>query len=206
MSSRSLPLFPLPVVLFPGTMIPLHIFEERYRMMLARIMEGDRRFGLIYHDPDQSGPFLNEPGRVGTVALVRKQQSLPDGRSLILVKGTERFRIVEEIREETPFFQARVAAVDDHPPSDPEVLVARRRTSLALFEGLLQNLPHVPDALPSFDVEEEVSFRLAAATRMDPFWQQRLLEMRSEAERLERLDPVLRYGMEKGWGEGKAEA
>lgn len=206
MSSGPLPLFPLPVVLFPGTMIPLHVFEERYRIMLSRIMEGDRRFGLIYHDPDRSGPFMNEVGRVGTVALVKKQQSLPDGRSLILVKGTDRFRIVEEVQDGAPFYQARVSPVEDESPEDVEALVARRRTSLALFEGLLQHLPHVPDALPSFDLEEELSFRLAAATRMDPFWQQELLEMRNEAERLERLDPVLRYGVEKGWGEGKAEA
>ena len=206
MTIRSLPLFPLPVILFPGTLIPLHIFEARYRTMVARIMDGDRQFGLLYHDPDEMGPFLNEPGRMGTVAEVKKVQPLPDGRSFILVRGLRRFRIVEETREGTPYFEARVAEVRDLPPADPEALVTRRKKSLELFRSMLRTLPHVPDALPVFDVERELSFKLAAAARMDPFWQQELLEMRDEAARLDRLDPVFRFGMDQWWENGKGEA
>ncbi|NNK64997.1 MAG: ATP-dependent protease, partial [Gemmatimonadetes bacterium] len=51
----TLPLFPLPVVLFPGTCTPLHIFEPRYQKMVAKCLAGDRRFGLIYHDSDDQG-------------------------------------------------------------------------------------------------------------------------------------------------------
>ena len=90
MESFRIPLFPLPMVLFPGTLVPLHIFEPRYREMVRDVMEGEKRFGLLYHDPDESGPFMNEEGQLGTVAEIRRHQPLPDGRSMLLVpmKGT----------------------------------------------------------------------------------------------------------------------
>ena len=206
MGHRILPLFPLPVVLFPGTLIPLHIFEPRYREMVSRILESDRSFGLLYHDPDEMGPFMNEPGRIGTVAEVKKHQLLPGGRSLILVRGMERFRVVEEVQEGAPFYEARVAGVNDSPAQDPAGLVRRREGSLALFQTVLQTLPHVPDALPSFNIERELSFKLAAAARMDPIWQQEILEMREEEARLDRLDPVFRFGITHGQQGGKAQA
>jgi len=203
MTVDTLPLFPLPVVLFPGTAIPLHIFEERYRAMLETILEGDRRFGLIYHDPDESGPFMNEAGRMGTVAAVINHQPLPDGRSLILVRGLYRFQIQEEVREGEPFYQARVRKVKDLSPPDPEELMRRRRRSLSLFEAALQNFPQSSGSLPAFDVEQELSFRLAAAVRMDAPWKQQLLEMMNEAARLDRLDPVFRLGMTRWWDKGQ---
>lgn len=206
MAMESLPLFPLPVVLFPGTMIPLHIFEARYREMLDTILEDDRRFGLVYHDPDESGPFMNEAGQVGTIAEVRKHQPLQDGRSLILIRGIDRFRIQEEVLGGSPYYQAKVGPYQDTPPADGRGLVARRGKSLALFEQVLGSLPHVPEALPSFDVEKELSFRLAAVARMDTFWQQELLEMTEETARLDRLDPVFRFGIDRSWEGGKPEA
>lgn len=202
-----LPLFPLPMVLFPGTLIPLHIFEQRYREMVGHVMEGDQRFGLLYHDPDESGPFLNEKGQVGTVALIRRHQPLPDGRSMILVRGAERFQIHAEVTGGTPYYQADVIPYEDEAGevSGPE-LVVRRKRSLALFKNVLQTQPHVPDAMPSFSVKREISFRLAAVVRMDPFWQQELLVMRDEASRLDRLDPVFQAGIERWWAGGGTEA
>ena len=201
-----IPLFPLPVVLFPGTMIPLHIFEPRYREMLSTVLEGDRRFGLLYHDPDESGPFMNEAGQVGTVAEVKKHQALPDGRSLILIRGLNRFRIQEEVQTGSPYYQALVGPFEDTPAEDQERLVRRRENSLALFQKVLENLPHVPETLPSFNVEKELSFKLAAVARMDAFWQQELLELTDELARLDRLDPVFRFGIDKLWEGGKPEA
>ena len=66
-----LPLFPLNVVLFPGAPLPLHIFEARYRRMVARCVEYDRRFGVVFHDADRTGPFLME-GQVGWIAEIQK--------------------------------------------------------------------------------------------------------------------------------------
>jgi len=199
MSSFLLPLFPLPMVLFPGTLVPLHIFEPRYRQMVADVMEKESRFGLLYHDPDERGPFLNEPDRIGTVAEIKRYQPLPEGRSMILVKGLDRFRIVAEVDGATPYYQATVEVVEDKPVENRADLIARRKRSLALFKNVLQTQPHVPDAMPDFSVKRELSYRLAATVRMDPFWQQELLELRDEAERLSRLDPVFQAGIERWW-------
>jgi len=206
MDARRIPLFPLPIVLFPGTLIPLHIFEPRYRDMVADVLESDKEFGLIYHDPDRQGPFLSEAGRIGTVARIRRQQPLPDGRSLILVRGMERFRIEAEAEGTALYYEAFVGEFHDEPPEDPEALVARRKSSLALFRSVLYTMPHVPEALPRFDVEEELSFKLAATVRMDPFWQQELLELRDEKARLSRLDPVFRAGIDRWLDDWQAKA
>ena len=108
-----LPLFPLPVVLFPTAAMPLHVFEPRYRRMVARCLEYDRRFGLVYHDADEQGPFLTEPGRVGCVAEIESFQPLPDGRSLLLARGVERFRIDDGIESEEPYYEALVSPYAD---------------------------------------------------------------------------------------------
>ena len=202
-----LPLFPLPMVLFPETLVPLHIFEPRYRQMVSDVLERDKRFGILYHDPDESGPFMNESGRVGTVALIRKHQPLPDGRSMILVKGSERFQTHQEVASDAQYYEALVRPYADEPlPETVSGLVARRKRSLALFKNVLQTQPHVPDALPSFSVKREISFRLAAVVRMDPFWQQELLELREEEARLNRLDPIFQAGIERWWTEKGPEA
>ena len=77
-----LPIFPLSVVLFPGTPLPLHIFEPRYRKMLADCLAGDRRFGIT---PAGKDDVMPEPGTVGCIAEVRVNQELPDGRSNVIV-------------------------------------------------------------------------------------------------------------------------
>lgn len=206
MEPIALPLFPLPVVLFPGTVIPLHIFEPRYREMVTTVLEADKRFGLLYHDPDELGPFLNEAGRVGTVAEIRRHQLLPDGRSMIMVRGVHRFRTVGEIVEGTSYYQATVERYHDLVHKDQKTLVMRRKRSLTLFKNILQTLPHVPAAMPTFSVKRELSFRLAAVVRMDPFWQRELLELTDELERLDRLDPVFQAGIERWWEQKGNEA
>jgi Lon protease-like protein len=187
------------MVLFPGTVAPLHIFEPRYRQMVSDVLEADKRFGLLYHDPDEAGPFLNEAGRIGTVAVIRKHQPLPDGRSVIMVRGAGRFRTRREVEGDALYYQADVEPFEDDPVEDPARLVLRRKRSLALFRNILQTLPHAPDALPPLSARKELSFLLAAVVRMEPFWQRELLEMRDEAARLDRLDPVFQAGIERWW-------
>ena len=88
-----LPLFPLPVVLLPGAVMPLHIFEQRYRDMVADVLGQDRRFGLIYHDWDDHGPFLAESGQVGCVAAIREHEQLEDGRYLLILAKNNNFDV-----------------------------------------------------------------------------------------------------------------
>src|SRR5262245_62423121 len=84
---RELPLFPLPVVLFPGMPMPLHIFEPRYRKMLSDIHAGNNLFGLSYFDAASSANEIPPTGHIGCVAEVTETQALPDGRSNILTVG-----------------------------------------------------------------------------------------------------------------------
>src|SRR6266849_10942666 len=96
--ARELPIFPLPIVLFPGAPQPLHIFEPRYRQLVHDCLAGDRRFGVAYAAPDPApgtpgtpGMPAPGPGDVGCVAVIRSTQPLPDGRSNVLTVGERRF-------------------------------------------------------------------------------------------------------------------
>jgi Lon protease-like protein len=202
---RRLPLFPLPVVLFPGAVMPLHIFEPRYRQMVARCLEYDRRFGLLYHDADRLGPFERTPGRVGTVAEIGEFRILPDGRSLLLARGIERFRIVDGIESDTRYLEALVEPLEDAAPDAggdaEERRLERRRRTLDLLEVVVDRLGLPSDEtapLPPMDPAEEVSFRIAALIRTDPLWQHGLLTMDREEDRLDRIDDLLREALAAG--------
>ena len=125
-----LPLFPLNVVLFPGGYLPLHIFEERYRLMMRHCLDGDRRFGvvLIRSGSEVGGPAA--PESVGTVAVIDEVRTLDDGRMLIGVEGERRFRIVE-IVEQLPYVTAEVLPLedDDSPVVDENLIAQVRRAA-----------------------------------------------------------------------------
>lgn len=104
---REIPLFPLNTVLFPGAKLPLHIFEDRYKLMLQRCMEGDGQFGIVLIRKGKEVGGLAEPFEVGTIARIIHVDPLPDGQMKILVRGEQRFRIVELVQEE-PYPVGRV--------------------------------------------------------------------------------------------------
>ena len=195
-----LPLFPLPVVLLPGAVMPLHIFEQRYRDMVTDVLEGDRRFGLIYHDWDEHGPFLADTGRVGCVAEIRQHEELEDGRYLLMITGVERFAIDEGLEQKSLYFEGTVTSYSDDSAMKGEEMEFRRRESIRLFEDLINLLPERPEGLRELDAGGEVSFPLAQTIQMDLPWHQRLLELRDEGSRLERIDQVLRAVMRRGIG------
>jgi Lon protease-like protein len=193
---QHLPLFPLPLVLYPGAPAPLHIFEPRYRQMVADCLESGRDFGLIYHDPDEHGPFLMEHGRVGTLARIEEHRALPEGRSLVLVRGASRFSIERERAMEHLYYEADVLPFADRSvPRDEAIREARLRT-LELFTAVIEALDESPEDMPAFDVERDLSFQLAPAVHIDLRWQQSFLELRSETDRLERLDAVFQAAVE----------
>ena len=193
-----LPLFPLPVVLFPGAQMPLHIFEPRYRSMVARCLEGDRRFGLIHHDSDEQGPFLLEEGRVGTMARIEQHQALPDGRSLILVRGGDRFQIVKGLEQRELFYEADVRPYLDVTFPRKGAMRPPREQTLELFHAVVQQMGEGPEQIPEFDLEEDLSFQMAPLIHIDSRWQQSLLELREEPHRLERLDAVFQAAVDRG--------
>jgi ATP-dependent Lon protease len=186
LSVRELPLFPLPdVVLFPREVLPLHIFESRYRMMLKSVLEDDRRFGVVRWDPQNQAMAA-----VGCCAEVLQHQTADDGRSNIVTLGQQRFRVLDVVRE-TPFRTAMVSWIEDEPvtaESDLESLtrsVDHALRDVVELTGKLTGSPaSLPDDLP--DLPRELSFWIGAhlgGPVADQ--QQELLELTSTRERLE---------------------
>lgn len=177
--------------------MPLHIFEPRYRDMVARCMASDRRFGLIYHDADEQGPFLLEEGRVGTVAYIERHQPLDDGRSVILARGRERFEILRGLDQRELFYEAEIRTYPDRAlPREDGIRWAREQT-LALFMAVVERLEDPPEEVPALDVGCDLSFQLAPYVQIDGRWQQSFLELRDEAHRLERLDAVFQAAVDR---------
>ena len=121
---RELPLFPLPLVLFPGVPLPLHIFEERYRRLLADVRASNSLFGLSYFVPETDAEDRPPVGHVGCATEVVEVQPLPDGRSNILTLGVVRYRVAEYVERGDPYLVARVEFFEDE--EEDAAFVARR--------------------------------------------------------------------------------
>ncbi len=181
-----LPIFPLSVVLFPGTPLPLHIFEPRYRRMVADCLESDRRFGITPAGRDDGMP---DPGTVGCVAEIRVNQELPDGRANIVVLGAERFVLTRPLPDTAPYFVAIVQTFGEEPGSDPpDETAVRLREVFTGYYALLRQLNDVEPEVPGLpDDAVELSFHVSAAIECDPGVKQRLLVERSTVRRMEAL-------------------
>ena len=187
LSVRELPLFPLPeVVLFPNEVLPLHIFESRYRIMLKSVLETDSLFGVVKWDPE-----TKSMANVGCCAHVIKHQTSDDGRSNIITIGQQRFQILEIIRS-NPYYSAMVSWIDDNNIdnlNDLDLLrdsVTQALNDVVNLTSKLTNSQKVlPDKLPSNPME--LSFWIGAhlgGPVADE--QQRLLEERNTYSRLQR--------------------
>jgi len=184
--SRELPIFPLPLVLFPGASQPLHIFEPRYRALLTDCMNEDRRFGIAYADPDKASDPA--PGDVGCVAHVLNTEALPDGRSDILTTGERRFVLLEWLASERPYRMARVEEFGDEPVEAAEaegIGQDVRRDFLRVMSALEQEPPELPVD------PEALSFRVAASLELETPGKLALLAIRSTTVRLRRLAALL---------------
>jgi Lon protease-like protein len=198
MPSR-LPIFPIQAVLFPGTPLPLHIFEPRYKRMLSDCLAADRRFGITPLNGDPGGP---EPGTVGCVAEVRVNQELPDGRSNIVVLGGSRFVLSRLLEESLPYLVALVQTFDDDPATEPspEDTSTLRQLFIAYFAGLRQLNDAEPEEPTLADDARLLSFQVAGSVECDPGVKQRLLAERSTERRVQallQLLPVLTSAMER---------
>ena len=192
---RELPVFPLPLVLFPGVPLPLHIFEERYRRMLADVRVTNNLFGLSYFDPNAAAGERPPAGHVGCATEVVEAQALPDGRSNILTLGLVRYRVAEYVERGDPYLVARVEFFEDE-DEDTAVVGRRAEEVTELFMRIaraMRTANQERGALPELpqDDPERLSFLVAAVVEMDAEAKQRLLETRSTTERLRRLYTLL---------------
>jgi Lon protease-like protein len=197
---RELPIFPLPLVLFPDVPLPLHIFEERYRRMLADVRASNNLFGLSYFVPDAEQEDRPPAGHVGCATEVIEVQALPDGRSNILTVGVVRYRVAEYVERGDPYLVARVEFFEDE-EEDAQVVGRRAEEVAELFMRIARAMRTANaerGALPELpqDDPERLSFLVAAVVEMDAEAKQRLLETRSTSERLRRLHTMLAQAVE----------
>jgi Lon protease-like protein len=181
--AHPLPLFALKVVLFPGALLPLYIFEPRYQRLLADVSAGQGRFGIL--PPGEDGG-LPAPGVVGCVALVRGVQPLPDGCSNIVVSGEERFRFLGPVGSESPYALGQVEPLEDlaevQVPSDVEI-VRLRALAQRYAAALESRKDQVLDLQFSLD-PAALSFEAASLLEWSFEDRQRVLESRSLRERV----------------------
>jgi Lon protease-like protein len=152
-----LPLFPLHTVLCPGVALPLHVFEERYRLMVERCVESGEPFGVVLiREGRETGPLDGRISRVGTTALIREVGRLPDGRLDLMTVGGRRFRIETLTDSEEPYLIADVRYLRE-PVGDPDMartLAERVSSRFLRYLEVLQ--PALEDDDDGSDIEVEV--------------------------------------------------
>ncbi|HKP69679.1 MAG TPA: LON peptidase substrate-binding domain-containing protein, partial [Pyrinomonadaceae bacterium] len=198
---KQLPLFPLPLVLLPNEVLPLHIFEPRYRQMLHDIELRRNLFGVTFFDAESETSDRPAIGSVGCVAEIRETSLLPDGRSNIVTSGVIRYRLLEYSTDETPYLAGVVEFFEDDPEDDAllqpvadEVFDLFSRVAKAAFQlgGGRGTFPEIPKTEP-----EQLSFLVTAAFNLDAEVKYRMLEMTSTQRRLTRLRDILVQAVEK---------
>ncbi len=180
MTERLIPLFPLRLVVFPRTSLPLHIFEDRYKEVVGNAIRDNSEFGIV---------LAKEEGIVNagcTVLVDRVLEMYPDGRMDIMTRGRQRFEIVR-LNEEKDYLQAEVAYFDDEDLDPvPEEL---RKQAVSKYRALTKLDGSRGHADP--DLEDlQLSFQLAQAIP-DLDFLSGLLRQRSEATRLETFNQYL---------------
>ena len=166
-------LFPLGIVLLPSEHVPLHIFEPRYRELIAECLEQQQEFGLIYSDGDGVR-------KVGTLArVIDVLEEFEDGRLNVVVEGGSRFR-VERLTQGRAFLTAIVAPAPDGPGStDPGTAAG----AVGSFRALAALAGAEPDEVD--ETASQLSFELAAQVELPSEAKQELLELDEEQRRLE---------------------
>ena len=178
MLPHAIPIFPLPnVVLFPNVFLPLHIFEPRYREMVADALKGDRIIGMVLLRPGWEPDYDGRPDvyPIGCAGVITNAERMPDGRYNIVLQGLEKFRILGE----DPGRAYRIARVDGL----TESAAAENRDAMRAVRRRLEELlvPHaegqaVDPKLPSSMPDEDLVNALAQYLELEPVEKQALLE------------------------------
>jgi Lon protease-like protein len=167
-----LPIFPLDLVLFPGSPLPLHIFEERYKEMIGECLEEQRPFGVVR--VQEQG--IAQIGCTAEIVAVTKRHE--DGKLDIVTQGRDRFELVE-LNQERSFLRGEVLFVNDEPDAPS---AAERDRAIELHAEILKLAGAQPTL--SDELETPISFQMAGSLPLDLDFKQSLLSMRSEGERI----------------------
>lgn len=174
-----LPLFPLEVVLLPGTPLPLHVFEPRYKEMIRECLTNNAPFGVV-RAVDEG---IAEVGCTAEIITVTKEY--PDGRMDLVAEGRKRFEVLE-LNQDRSFLQAEVLLVPDEPggaADEERVKAVQLHLEILSLAGAVQDL--------SAADQNQLSFYLAGSLPLDLDFKQKLLTMRSESERIQTVATYL---------------
>lgn len=197
--SEELALFPLPAVLFPGSPLPLHVFEPRYRALVADVQAAprpERHFGVVAACRPAgmtTGAQLSDLRDVGTTARLLEVDSLPDGRYELSAVGARRFRLLELVDDDRPYLVGRVEWIDqpDGPPTatpNVDAIAPLQRAVTSAFDAylavvaILQNLTLEDLELPT--AADALSWTVAAVTVLSGDERHELLATVGTADRL----------------------
>ena len=179
-----IPLFPLGLVLFPGMVQPLHVFEPRYREMTKRCLDSEGKFGVTLALPE-SVPHHEVPARVGSLARILDYHRLPDGRYNLLAVGARRFEIVETMRDQ-PYLRGKARILPEEVGAGPvEKLTAKARHLLDEYLAIVLADAEEGEktiAVPADPIE--LSYFIAVLLPCDDSVKQQLLEAETAVERL----------------------
>jgi uncharacterized protein len=186
-------MFPLGTVLFPSGLLPLHVFEPRYRAMVEDCLAGDEQFGVVLIERGSEVGGGDTRFDVGTVARIAEVNRLPDGRYALLARGTGRLRVREWLPDD-PYPRADVEVVEEQPggPDDEDArarVQQQLRRVLALASELGAAVPPGEVRLPDDPVA--AAFAAAAVAPLGPLDAQELLAVDDPAARLDALDRLL---------------
>ncbi len=187
------PLFPLPnVVLFPGAMLPLHIFEERYKTMIDSCLEDDLPFGVVLFTGDQES--VSSIRSVGVLARISEVERMSDGRMNIMTEGEARFRI-SRFTSRAPAWRAEVDFLDDRPEPDSVLSPLGGELGELYLEAYRKGLEltgQKPGEVELPTSATELSFMVSYVLDMGVAAQQELLETTSVRDRLTTLIEYLK--------------
>jgi Lon protease-like protein len=178
-----LPIFELPVVILPGELLPLHIFEERYKRMIGHCLDNAEPFGIVFRDEGGNAH------RIGCMARVTEVvERFDDGRMNVVVAGEQPFKVLERFEAgDYPAGEVEpIDASDDREEEDPEAASVAREA----FAELVRRVSGEPP--DSAELEAENSYGIAARVELPPDTKQALLELRSEPDRMRMLGNALR--------------
>ncbi len=187
-----IPIFPLPnVVFFPHTLLPLHVFEPRYRQMLADCLAGERRLAVVLLRPGWEEDYYGRPAvySVAGAGEIIQSEMLPDGRSNIVLRGLGRVVIDEEVSSPNPYRIASVSWLDDvYPPRGEEALDPQIERLRQMCGKLLSTLPQPVPGLVELLIDRgppgAFADRVSSLVVNETEARQRLLELNDVERRM----------------------